>query len=89
MRADDGVRRLLNQAIFKALYICDESVTNDTLAKPFAELRTLHQAIQGVQANAAESSLAAFVSAFAGQDAKRPPPTGNGRLWTLVRLATF
>lgn len=44
-RADDPIRRLINQAIFKALYINDDEVTHAELAEPFTQLRALHNAI--------------------------------------------
>ena len=45
LRADDTIRRLLNQAFFKSLYICDETITEAELAGPFAQLRDLRDAI--------------------------------------------
>ncbi len=45
LRADDTVRRLLNQVLFKSLYICDETITEAELAGPFAALRDLRDAI--------------------------------------------
>ncbi len=47
-RGDDTIRRLINQAIFKALYVCDETITAAKLAEPFAALRALHNAIRGL-----------------------------------------
>ncbi len=47
-RGDDTIRRLINQAIFKALYVCDETITAAELAEPFAALRALHNAIRGL-----------------------------------------
>ncbi|HEV3047015.1 MAG TPA: recombinase family protein [Solirubrobacteraceae bacterium] len=47
-RADDTIRRLINQAIFKALYVSDEEITSAELAEPFAQLHALHSAISGV-----------------------------------------
>jgi site-specific DNA recombinase len=47
-RAEDSIRRLINQAIFKALYVCDEAITEAELAEPFAALRTLHDAIRAL-----------------------------------------
>jgi len=40
-RSDDTVRRLMNQAIFAALWVSDEEVVAAELAEPFASLRTL------------------------------------------------
>ena len=50
-RADDTIRRLINQAIFKALYIIDEEITGAELAEPFAQLHALHNAISGAVDN--------------------------------------
>jgi hypothetical protein len=44
-RANDTIRRLINQAIFKALYICDEAVIEDELAEPFLQLHAFQAAI--------------------------------------------
>jgi site-specific DNA recombinase len=52
-RADDQIRRLINQAIFKALYVCDETITSAELAEPFAALRTLHSTIRALPSSAA------------------------------------
>ena len=51
-RADDNIRRLINQAIFKALYVCDETITEAELAEPFAALRALYDAIRHLPSNA-------------------------------------
>ncbi len=50
--AEDSIRRLINQAIFKALYVCDETITETELAEPFAALRTLHDAIRALPSSA-------------------------------------
>ena len=52
-RADDQIRRLINQAIFNALFVCDETITDAELAEPFAALRALHDAIRGLPSSAA------------------------------------
>lgn len=46
--ADDSIRRLINQAIFNALYICDETITQADLAEPFATLRSFYQTIRAL-----------------------------------------
>jgi site-specific DNA recombinase len=51
-RADDNIRRLINQAIFKALYVCDETITKAELAEPFAALRALYDAIRALPSSA-------------------------------------
>ncbi len=50
-RADDQIRRLINQAIFNALFVCDETITDAELAEPFAALRDLHDTIRGLPAS--------------------------------------
>ena len=47
-RADDQIRRLINQAIFNALYVCDETISDAEFAEPFAALRALHAAIRAL-----------------------------------------
>jgi hypothetical protein len=51
-RADHSIRRLINQAIFNALFVCDETITNAEFAEPFAALRALHDAIRALPASA-------------------------------------
>jgi hypothetical protein len=46
------IRRLINQAIFKALYVCDETITDAELAEPFASLRTLRDTIRALPGGA-------------------------------------
>ncbi len=50
-RADDTIRRLINQAIFNALFVCDETITEAEFAEPFSALRALHEAIRGLPAS--------------------------------------
>jgi site-specific DNA recombinase len=50
-RADDTVRRLLNQGLFKSLYVCEELITTDELTGPFATLRDLRDAIHRLPSN--------------------------------------
>jgi site-specific DNA recombinase len=69
-RANDTIRRLINQAIFKALYICDEAVIEDELAEPFLQLHTLHAAISAP----ASSNHRAQLRARCPEDAKGPDP---------------
>jgi site-specific DNA recombinase len=47
-RAENSIRRLINQAIFNALYICDEEITDAELAEPFTALRSLQQTIHAL-----------------------------------------
>ena len=48
LRADDTIRGLINQAIFNAPFVCDETIVAAELAGPFAELHALHSAIRGI-----------------------------------------
>jgi hypothetical protein len=50
-RADDSIRRLINQAIFNALFVCDETITEAEFAEPFVALGVLHAAIRGLPAS--------------------------------------
>ena len=43
--ADDATRRLMNQSLFAALYVCDEEVVGEELAEPFARVRALSDAL--------------------------------------------
>ena len=72
-RADDHIRRLINQAIFKALYISDEEITCVELAEPFAQLHALHTAISSVVDTATAPKPAAGAKIRA-TNAKSPRP---------------
>jgi site-specific DNA recombinase len=73
LRAEDDIRRLLNQAIFKALYVCDETVTATELAEPFAELRNLRSTIHGV-VEATTAPTPAAPAGTPGPNGKVPDP---------------
>jgi site-specific DNA recombinase len=72
-QADDTIRRLTNQAIFKALYVCDETIAAGQLAEPFAELRALHNAIRHAT-NATPAHAGTIAAIPAAQNAKAPVP---------------
>ena len=72
-RADDTIRRLINQAIFKALYICDEIVTTAELTGPFAALRDLRDAIHQLPSSTPYPAAADIASTLP-QNAKAPVP---------------
>jgi hypothetical protein len=76
-RADDTIRRLLNQALFKALYICDEVVTDDELTGPFAALRDLREAIHRLPGTTTPYPAPAITASTLPQDAKAPAPRGE------------
>jgi DNA invertase Pin-like site-specific DNA recombinase len=86
LRADDAVRRLINQAIFKALYVCDETVSAAELAQPFAEVRALRDAIHGAISTTAARTLAAFASAFAA-NGKAPVPWQGRELLAIGSIS--
>ncbi len=74
-RGDTTVRRLINQAIFSALFVCDETITQAELAEPFAALRALHNAIRGIPDTAPANPVPAKAAASAApKDAKGPDP---------------
>ena len=74
-RADDTIRRLLNQALFKALYVCDETITEAELAGPFAELRTFHNTLRGIVSATPDPTPATAVASTLPQNAKAPVPS--------------
>ena len=89
-RGDDTIRRLINQAIFNALFVCDETISQAQLAEPFAELRALHDAIRGIAQHDAEPiPRAAAAARLPRRRREAPTPAGAGNLFVLVRLATF
>jgi site-specific DNA recombinase len=73
-RADDTVRRLLNQALFKALYFGDETVINAELTEPFAALRDLRDAIQSLPTSTPYPAPAVIAST-GPKNAKAPVPS--------------
>ena len=74
LQAEDGIRRLINQAIFKALYICDETITKADLAGPFAELRTFHNTLRGIISTTPHPTPATALASTLPQNAKTPAP---------------
>ena len=86
-RADDTIRRLLNQAIFKALYVCDETVTGAELTEPFAALRELRSAVHSAASATSKAALASATACRGTRTPKLPSQGRNGSFWPLVRLA--
>ncbi len=74
LRADDTIRRLINQAIFNALFVCDETITAAELAGPFAELRALHNAIRATTSSTPIPAPAEIAATTAFQHAEAPVP---------------
>jgi site-specific DNA recombinase len=72
-RGDDTIRRLINQAIFNGLFVCDETITQAELAEPFAALRAFYDAIRGVPSNTPEATpVPAAVAGATPENAKAP-----------------
>jgi hypothetical protein len=61
----------MNQAIFKALYVCDETITTTELARPFTEIRELRNAIHGIASTTQSTELAGAL-AHSPRNAKAP-----------------
>jgi site-specific DNA recombinase len=78
-RGDDTIRRLINQAIFKALYVCDETITATALAEPFAALRALHNAIHGLPDPAPAGSVPADDGPETAPENAKGPQPARGR----------
>jgi site-specific DNA recombinase len=72
LRGNDTIRRLINQALFKALYVCDEAITETDLAEPFAEIRALHEAICALPASAPDLAQAIARAETGRESAKAP-----------------
>jgi site-specific DNA recombinase len=52
LRAKPHIRRLMNQAIFEAIWVWDEQETRAQLASPLKEVMEINNAIQRIKANA-------------------------------------
>ena len=75
-QADNNIRRLINQAIFKALYICDDDITRTELAKPFAQLHAVRRTTQ----RKASTKKALEPAEILAYNAKSPDPTRSREL---------
>jgi hypothetical protein len=73
-RGDDTIRRLINQAIFNALFVCDETITDAELAEPFAALRALHDAIRRLPSGAGPQAERRRRRQRCPRDVKGPRP---------------
>ncbi|HEX7290052.1 MAG TPA: hypothetical protein VF250_02890 [Conexibacter sp.] len=73
-RADDTIRRLVNQAIFAALYVRDEDITRAELAEPFAAVRCMWEQIRALDTRRVREM--AGVSADP-ENAETPVPWGT------------
>jgi site-specific DNA recombinase len=74
LRADDPIRRLINQAIFKALYLSDEEITRAELAEPFIQLRS------AVDAATAEKPLGGGRTAKGSRPSRGQEPLDVGSI---------
>jgi site-specific DNA recombinase len=78
LRCDDDQRRMLNQAIFHALYVEEDKITGYELKEPFARLHALQAgqqaAAQSTPATAQDEGTTAGTGASAPQNANRTPP---------------
>jgi site-specific DNA recombinase len=74
LRADDTIRRLINQAIFNALFVCDETIAAAELAGPFAELRALHNAIRATSGSTPIPAPVEIAATTDAQYAEAPVP---------------
>jgi hypothetical protein len=72
LRGDNTIRRLINQAIFNGLFVCDETITQAELAEPFAQLRALYNAIRGIPSTSDTAPTAAVVASATPENAKAP-----------------
>jgi site-specific DNA recombinase len=77
-RADDTIRRLLNQAIFKALYVCDETIANVEMTGPFAALCDFRDAIHQLPSSTPYPAPAIAASTL--PNAKAPIPSREQEL---------
>jgi site-specific DNA recombinase len=77
-RADDTIRRLLNQAIFKALYVCDETIANVEMTGPFAALCDFRDAIHQLPSSTPYPAPAIAASTL--PNAKAPIPSREREL---------
>jgi hypothetical protein len=77
-RADDTIRRLLNQAIFKALYVCDETIANVEMTGPFAALCDFRDAIHRLPSSTPYPAPAIAASTL--PNAKAPIPSREREL---------
>jgi site-specific DNA recombinase len=72
LRGDHTIRRLINQAIFNGLFVCDETITQADLAEPFAQLRALYNAIRGISSISDPAPTAAVSASATPENAKAP-----------------
>jgi site-specific DNA recombinase len=86
-RADDNIRRLINQAIFNALFICDETITEAEFTEPFAALRTLHAAIRGLPSSASPLAERRRRRQSCPDNAKSPRPYRGRELFRVGSIS--
>jgi site-specific DNA recombinase len=86
-RGDDTIRRLINQAIFNALFICDETITDTELAEPFADLRALHDTIRRLPSSASPQAERRQRRRRCPKDAKGPDPYRDRDLFRVGSIS--
>ncbi len=72
LQGDNTIRRLINQAIFNGLFVCDETITQAELAEPFAQLRALYNAIRGIPSTTDTVPTVDAVASATPENAKAP-----------------
>ncbi len=73
-RGNNTIRRLINQALFAALFVCDETITQAELAEPYATLHAFHNAIRGIPIPAPAKPVPASAGPDASDDAEGSDP---------------
>ena len=67
LRADDTVRRIMNQAIFQAIWVCDDDVVGSQLTSEFASITSIATGI--------EQAAVAYVAALPDPERARTGPS--------------
>jgi hypothetical protein len=88
-RGDDTVRRLINQAIFNALFVCDEAITDTELAEPFAALRALQDAEPRLPSSASDVRPGGRRRQRCPKDAKGPRPVRGQEPFRVGSIANI
>ena len=81
LRANSTQRRFINQAIFKAIWVCDEDVENSELNSPYEEIRIVSEATRIVNQAAEKLRDEGQPALVAAHNGKAPAPEkGAGAL---------
>ncbi|WP_407923396.1 recombinase family protein [Actinomadura rubteroloni] len=88
LKSDDHQRRLMNQAIFQALYVEEDEITGYELTEPFASLHALEGAWRAERAqeraDALQNGTTADMGANAPENGNSALPEGEGAAWDLT-----